>query len=159
MTLLETLQMLSYIATLVGIPVGLFVYIEEKRKERKDREYGTYNALDEKYKEFLVLCMDNPDLDLYDVPIKNAKKLTEDQKVQQLALFDILVSLLERAFLMYRDQSNRVKQKQWKGWVVYMDDYAAHPTFRKLWKERGMEYDEDFMVYMGRIVAPHAKKQ
>jgi len=157
MSILETLQVLSNLAALLGIPVGLFVFIDEKRKERRDREYGTYNALDEKYKEFLELCIKNPHLDLYDMPLSKSKKLSNIEKIQQLALFDILVSLLERAFLMYRDQSNWIKKRQWAGWSGYFEDYAAHPTFVKLWKIRGTEYDEDFMSYMNRTLDLHPK--
>jgi hypothetical protein len=60
MSLNEIIQICSNIATILGIPIAIILFINEKRKERRDREYGTYNALDEKYLDYLKLCMENP---------------------------------------------------------------------------------------------------
>jgi hypothetical protein len=149
---LEILQLLADFATFLGFPILIIVFINEKRKERREREYGTYNALDEKYIEFLKICMNNPELDLYDTPLEIVHELSPEQKIQQLALFDILVSLLERAFLMYKDQSDEVKKIQWAGWNEYMKDYAAHPVFRNLWHMRGIQFDSGFTEYMDGII-------
>ena len=129
----DVLNILADLATTLGIPVAIIVFVNEKRQERREREYGTYHALDEKYQDFLQLCMEYPELDLYDIPLAREVDLTPEQRLRQYALFDILVSLLERAYLMYSDQSNRIKRRQWKGWENYFRDYAAHPTFRRLW--------------------------
>ena len=51
MSLNETIEMLSYLATILGIPIAIILFVNEKRQERRDREYGTYHALDEKYLE------------------------------------------------------------------------------------------------------------
>ncbi len=65
MLLKDILEMLSYIATILGIPLALLLFWDEKRKERRDREYGTYDALDNKYIEFLQLLLEYPHLDVY----------------------------------------------------------------------------------------------
>ena len=152
MSLLELFEMLANIATILGIPVAIALFVNEKRKERRDREYGTYNALDEKFTEYLRLCMENPELDLYDAPLETEIELSPEQKIRQYAMFEILVSLLERAYLMYSDQSNKVKKAQWTGWSEYMHDYANRATFRRLWQLRGAEYDLDFMKYMNALI-------
>ncbi len=38
------LESLSYLVTILGVPVAIYFYRQEKIKERKEREYGTYNA-------------------------------------------------------------------------------------------------------------------
>lgn len=153
MSLGEWMNILSNITVILGFPIALLVFIYDRRKERKEREYGTYHALDEKYKEFLSMCMEHPRLNLYDVPLKNPPKLTEMEKATQSAMFDILVSLLERAYLMYRDQSNKVKRTQWIGWNEYMRDYASHPVFREIWKKRGIEFEVDFTRYINQLIS------
>jgi hypothetical protein len=143
---------LADVATFLGVPLALVIFVVEKRRERRDREYGTYDALDEKYREYLLMCVEHPELNLYDIPLDEADPLDPEARVRRYAMFDILVSLLERAFLMYRDQSNSVKRRQWEGWVEYMRSYADNPTFVTLWDERGEGFDVDFVAFMTKIV-------
>jgi hypothetical protein len=89
---------------------------------------------------------------LYDRPIESKIQLTDEQKIRQYAMFEILVSLLERSFLMYRDQSTSIKKAQWEGWNEYMHDYAKRDTFRELWKLRGNEFDKNFTSHMNNII-------
>lgn len=152
MDLLMSSQILANIATMVGVPIAIVIFVFEKRKERREREYGTYNALDEKYIEFLKLCIEHPEFDLYYYPVKEEIRLSPKQKIQQYAAFEILVSLLERAFLMYRDQSNDVKTTQWNGWNEYMQGYAQRATFRELWLFLGDQYDIDFIGHMNSYI-------
>jgi hypothetical protein len=143
---------LADVATVLGVPTALVVFVNEKRRERRDREYGTYDALDDKYREYLLLCLENPELDLYDVPLDESPELDPPTRIRQAAMFDVLVSLLERAFLMYRDQSSSVKRRQWQGWVEYMEAYADNPTFVRLWDLRGIGFDVDFVAYMNDVI-------
>ena len=78
---LETIRLvfeiLANIATLLGVPIAIWLFANEKRRERLDREYGTYDALDEKticscissrskWIDYIQLCLEYPDIDLYD---------------------------------------------------------------------------------------------
>jgi len=159
MSLAEWMDVLANITMILGFPIALLVFIYDRRKERREREYGTYHALDEKYLEYLRMCIDNPHLNLYDVPLKKPPRLSETEKTRQSAMFDILVSLLERAFLMYQDQSNKVKRAQWIGWNEYMRDYASHPVFRETWKTRGIDFEVDFTKYINQLILDQNKKQ
>jgi hypothetical protein len=152
MTLKDTFELLAHIATILGIPVAILIFVNEKRKERRDREYGTYDALDEKYQDYLRLCMDNPELDVYYIPLEGKHELSREQKIRQWAMFEILLSLLERAYLMYQDQSSEIKKAQWFGWDKYMHDYAKRETFRNLWQELSVEYDSSFVEYMNSVI-------
>ena len=69
-----------------------------------------------------------------------------------MILFEILISLFERAFLMYKDQSNEIKRKQFKGWVDYMNDWARKPSFREAWRKLSPQYDQDFIEFMNKEV-------
>ncbi|MCA9872611.1 MAG: hypothetical protein KC441_03130 [Anaerolineales bacterium] len=153
MSLLQLLDMLANVAAILGIPAAIFLFVNEKQKERREREYGTYDALDDKYIAYLQLCMENPELDLYDLPLAQNVELSPQQKIRQYAMFEILLSIFERAFLMYRDQSNKTKQRQWSGWDAYIHDYGRRETFRRLWQLRGTEYDVDFIAYIDLVVA------
>ena len=54
-TLTDYFQVAAHIVTILGLPLAIFLYYQEKKKGRRDREYGTYNALDDKYIQFLDL--------------------------------------------------------------------------------------------------------
>ena len=70
MDFLRLITIIAHIAAILGIPLALFLFYDEKRKERRDREYGTYNALDDKYIAFLQLCIEHPELNLYSTPLE-----------------------------------------------------------------------------------------
>ncbi len=153
MSFVEIIDLLAQLVTLIGVPAAIYVFLEEKRKERREREYGTYHALDEKYLEYLDYCLQHPELNLYHIPLERKHDLTDIQQIQQYAMFDMLISLMERAFLMYRDQSNKIKKAQWDGWNEYMIDWCNRDDFCKLWEICGDQWDEEFTDHMNALIA------
>ncbi|GJM40704.1 MAG: hypothetical protein DHS20C20_09860 [Ardenticatenaceae bacterium] len=157
---LETIRLifeiLANMATLLGVPIAIWLFAHEKRRERLDREYGTYDALDEKYLDYLKLCLEYPDLDVYDYTKSEIDQFLskENQKIEknELILFTILISIFERSFLMYKDQSTSLKKEQWAGWDEYMRDYAARGNFRLAWKILGTQFDTNFLQHMNQIM-------
>ena len=141
---------LSNVVGMVGIPVAIYIFFNEKKKERLDREYGTYNALDDKYVEYLALCIQHPELDLYYVPIGGtAPELSEEQKVKQLALFEVLLSQMERAFLMYSGHTSDFRREQWNGWDAYIKKWVKRANFGELLsKTDGQQFDHGFIAYL-----------
>lgn len=148
----ELFQLTANAATVLGIPIAILVYLDEMKKERKEREYATFDALDEKYLEFLNLCITKPRLDLYYIPLKKAPVLSEEERIQQYAMFEILISLMERAYLMYGDQSSDIKKSQWDGWDQYMIQLSKRPIFKKLWPLLGDQFDVKFMDHMNKLI-------
>lgn len=148
----NTLDILVKIAQLVGIPVGIVVYGLNKRKERLDREYGTYNALDEKYVEYLTLCLEHDDLDVADVPKGRAEPLTPEQRRRELIMFSILLSIMERAYLMYRDESDAARQSQWEGWSAYIVDWSRRPNFASAAPVLSQQFDRRFSEYLDGLI-------
>ncbi len=100
----EELEALTRFVVIIGIPLGLIQAWWRYRKEQKSREYGTYNALDERYIDFQRLCLTHPYLDVFDVPDTAPAALNPVQKKEELIAFTLLFSIFERAFLMYSEQ-------------------------------------------------------
>ncbi|HEV7781222.1 MAG TPA: hypothetical protein VGO58_08140 [Chitinophagaceae bacterium] len=101
----ETLELVNELVVTFGIPVAIYQYVITKRKERRDREYLTYNALDEKYIEFQKLCLEYPKLDIFDVPDKAAPPLDDQQKNSKLSCLPFC-SLFSKE-LFYCTKKNR----------------------------------------------------
>jgi hypothetical protein len=146
------LQAVAHVVTIGGFPAAIALFMYEKHKERREREYGTYNALDEKYIHFLELCLDKPDLDILDLPHERPKKPTPNRPKREQILYLILISILERAFLMYHDQSSEVKARQWEGWEAYMKDFCARKNFRNAWPDLGPQFDTKFVRFMDDLI-------
>jgi hypothetical protein len=149
----DVLELMSFMVILVGVPLGLAEYARAVKKEQADREYGTYNALDEKFIEFQGLCLAHPELDVFDVPDRQPHALTEVQRKQQMIIFTMLFSIFERAYLMYHDQSTAIKRKQWSGWDEYIQAFCLRGNFRQAWHESGATFDKDFEVYISRYLS------
>ena len=159
-TILETI---AAGITILGVPGAILVFLREKNKERgekekerkeiakqqKDAEYLTYDALDDKYNDFLKICLENPDLNISSLNMDT--KLTPQQEYRQLRIFEILISIFERAYLMYQSQNSKLKEKQWTGWNTYMESWMKDTRFRNAWEALGSEWDDEFIKHMEKI--------
>jgi len=148
----DIFELLSYVTVVLGLPAAIVQYRRSKLREQADREYGTYNALDEKYMEFQRICFDHPELDIFDIADANPQALDEEKRKQELISFTMLISIFERAYLMYHDQSNKVKAAQWTGWDEYIRSYAERANFRNAWEVSGETFDRNFENYVEGIM-------
>lgn len=156
----QILQIIASIITILGFPAGIYLFYDAKRKEQRDREFGTYNALDEKYLEYLELCLQNWDLDVFDVPLITKKKSSQEQIRKEQIMFAILISILERAYLMYKDKSTALKRSQFLGWDTFMREWSARANFQRAWKQAGIDpetFDRGFCEYMNKMMEANSK--
>jgi len=61
---IETWELLSYVDTVLGLPIAIAVFLYEKRKERMAEEEVVYVALASSYQDFVRIALENPDLRL-----------------------------------------------------------------------------------------------
>lgn len=155
--IMQYLDLATKVIVILGFPIAYFQYARAKRKEKQDREYGTYNSLDEKYIDFQKLCLQKPYLDIYDIPDAAPQKLTEIQKKEELILFTMLFSIFERAYLLYSDQKSDIKKKQWSGWDSYIKSYCTRQNFLDAWATSGATFDIDFEKYMKTNIKDSSK--
>jgi hypothetical protein len=140
------------VVNLIGVPVGIVLYLLTKRRERREREYGTYNSLDEKYIDYLKMCIQHPNLDVFDLAKINYKP-TPELHWQELQVFSILIAILERAFLMYKDKSRATRAAQWTGWDAYAKDWASRRNFHAAWDKIKGQFDAGFEKYMASLLS------
>lgn len=141
------LIVIGIVGTLIGVP--LFYY--ERRRERAQREHGTYLQVHDNYLEYLKLCLENPDVDVLENHphrrrVSDAE--TEEALRKRSILFSYFVSMAEQAFIAYENCSGGPRARQWEGWVAYIDEHFRHESFLKDWKEQGRQFDSDFLRFM-----------
>ncbi len=130
----------------------------------KDKEWAAYHEMDEKYREYLRMCLDLPHLDIFDIPnekfgVEAKVELTPEQKKAEVIAFTILFSIFERAFLMYRGKSSALRKKQWNGWEDYMKGYCLRNNFIDAWIISGDTFDKTFKSFMDRLVEESRRKK
>jgi len=147
---LETWELLSYVVTVVGLPFAIGVFLWEQRRERQADEEELHQRLAETYADFLKLVLDNADLKL----LRRTAEvivLDEEQKERRYALFGILTSIFERAFVMvYEDDMNRQRRRLWQTWDDYISEWCARADYRSELPELLKGEDPDFAAYMYR---------
>jgi hypothetical protein len=151
----DQLEYLLKVTQLIGIPVAVVIFFISKRRERLDREYGTYDALDNKYMDYLKLCLDNPDLDVADQP-RQCPPLTADQQHREKIVFTMLVSIMERAFLMYQGKSDQIRAAQWSGWDAYIRDWSRRANFAAVFPSLRSQFDTKFVSYTEQLIGSNA---
>lgn len=157
MDTLQFFEFLSYIVTVIGLPFAIIVFLLENRKERQNDEEEIYQRLSDEYREFLKLVLDNADLKL----LRTAgaqMELTDEQKERRTAIFGILISLFERAYLLvYEDDLDRNALRRWKSWEDYMREWLRRADFRSALATLLPGEDEEFCAYILRLAGEEAQ--
>lgn len=154
----ETWETLSYIVTVIGLPLAILTFVYEQRKERENEEEEVYQLLSDDYQDFLKVALANPDLRLFSPEATRA--LDEIQRERMNIIFNMLVSLFERAYLLLYDDAMTQKQaRRWRSWDDYMREWARREDFWLALPELLRGEDPDFANYMSRVAAEeHSKK-
>jgi hypothetical protein len=151
MTFLEWCELFSYVVTIVGLPFAIIVFLLEQRKERQNEEEEIFQRLSDEYREFLKLVLDNSDLHLLRRE-RVRSDLTEEQKERRLAIFGILISLFERAYLLvYENDMDKQARRLWQSWEDYMREWVRRPEFRDALPTLLEGEDEDFTKYIRQL--------
>lgn len=153
----ESWEWASYVVTVVGLPFAIGVFIYERRRERQNEEEELYQALSDEYAEFSKLLLENADLGLMTQPIVY-RQHTPEQLERRNILFDILVSLFERAYiLVYETRMSEQTARLWGSWHDYIRFWCARDDFREAlpWLLEGE--DPEFGDYIRKVAAAFNK--
>ena len=146
----DTWELLSYIVTVIGLPLAIVTFVLEQRKERENEEEEVYQLLADNYTDFLKLVIANPDLGLRSQHAPT--QLTDEQKERTLALYEILIALFERAYLLaYEENMNRKQQRRWLSWEDFMREWCKREDFRIMLPKLLQGEDQDFANYISRL--------
>ena len=125
---IEIWEMMSYVVTVIGLPLAIAVFLFEQQKERENEEEEVYQLLSDNYQDFLKVALENPDLRPFS---KDATPSLSDEQIErQLIIFSMLMSLFERAYLLLYEEKMTPKQKRrWNSWEDYIQDWCANEDF------------------------------
>ena len=154
---LPSWELLSYIVTVVALPFAIAVFLFEQRKERENEEEEAYQHLSDAYNEFLKIVLAHSDLQLRTTSA--LPNPTPEQNERMLVIFDMLISLFERAYLLaYQDEMDTKQRRRWHSWEDYMREWSRREDFRERLPHLLRGEDPDFAAYIQRLAEEEARE-
>jgi hypothetical protein len=151
-TVKEIAQIIYYVALSIAGPLAVIGYLKAKKRDLLDKEYKTYDELDNRFFEYQKLALQYYDLDILDVPNNDPSLAFDKKRKQEMVAYAILFSLFERAYLMFSNQADKFRQRQWSGWKHFLNDFLRRENVRTAWELSKETYDTDFQIFMDRKV-------
>ena len=147
----ETWELMSYVVTVIGLPLAIVVFLYEQRKERDNEEEEVYQLLADNYQDFLKVVLEYPDLQLFSA--ESTPELSREQRERMLVIFSMLISLFERAYLLlYEDDMSARQRRRWSSWEDYMREWCGRADFREALPTLLRGEDPDFARYITRLL-------
>lgn len=143
----QTWELLSYMVTVIGLPLAIFVFTYEQRRERANEDEEIQQLLSDSYADFLKLVITNSDLRL--MSQNRAPEFSDEQRERVLALYSILISIFERAYIMsYTAKSTGQGARYWRSWADIVEEWCQREDFRTSLPHLLVGEDEDFAKFM-----------
>ena len=143
-------ELASFVVTVVGLPFAIGVFLFEQRRERENEEEEGYQLLSDAYNDFLKIVLANSDLQLRtNAALPNP---TPEQNERMLVIFDMLISLFERAYLVaWKDDMSTTEQRRWNSWDDYMREWCRRDDFFNALPLLLRGEDPGFQRYIKRV--------
>ncbi|MBA2690629.1 MAG: hypothetical protein H0U63_07490 [Burkholderiales bacterium] len=157
MDMIDYWELASYVVTVVGLPFAIVVFIYDRRRERDNEEEEEYQLLANAYNDFLKVVLAHPDLHLRNTaPVLD---FTAEQEERIYSIFDMLISLFERAYLLaYAPDMPPAKARRWNSWEDYMREWCRRQNFVVRLPELLRGEDAEFAAYIRRLAAEENPK-
>jgi hypothetical protein len=155
MTLLEKFELLSYLVTVLGLPLAIYVFLREQRRARESEDEEAYQTMSDAYNGFLRLVLESADLKLRTEA--RVHDLTPEQRERMKVLLEMLISLFERAYILLYDDTMTPRQaRRWKSWEDYMREWCRREDFRAMLPDLLRGEDPEFGGYITRLAREEA---
>ena len=149
---LELMELLSYFATVIGIPLAIATFISQERKERQAEQEEIYDKLMDHYAEIQEKLFEHPELDQHNTPLTD-----QEASRRQRILYEMLISLFERAFILLYGETDPAYLRMWNSWLDYIDLWINRPNFRAALPGMMVGEDPYFVDFMARLTGMDLK--
>ena len=155
MSLRDAFELASYAVAVIGLPFAVWVFYLQQRKERENEEEQAYQTLADAYNDFLKVVLANSDLQLRTTSALPNPTAEQNERMQ--VVFDMLVSLFERAFLVaHKPDMSPEELRRWNSWDDYMREWCRREDFANALPMLLRGEDPEFRAYITRVAAEEA---
>jgi hypothetical protein len=153
----EAWEIASFVVTVIGLPLAIATFIYQSRRERANEEEEEYQLLNDAYIEFLRVVLEHPDLHLRsNAPTPN---LAPEQEERMLVIFDMLISLFERAYLVaYSPDMPPDVARRWNSWEDFMREWCRRENFRSRLPQLLKGEDPEFSAYIRALAEQECRE-
>jgi hypothetical protein len=148
----EAVEIASFVVAIVGLPFAIWVFAAQQRAARENEDEEAYLHLADAYNEFLKIVLAHSDLQL-----RSSSALanpTPEQNERMLVIFDMLVALFERAYLVaWKPVMSGSEQRRWNSWDDYMREWCRRDDFHNALPTLLRGEDPQFQAYIQRVDA------
>jgi hypothetical protein len=152
-TMKEVAQIIYYLTLSVAGPIALIEFLRARKSYRRANEYKIYDELNDRFFEYQKIALEYYDLDILDVPNNDPSLAFDKKRKQEMVAHSMLFSLLERAFLMFHQQEDQFRLRQWSGWKHFLNDFIRRESVRAAWRMSRETYDTNFQQFMEQRIA------
>ncbi len=146
----EWFELASFAVAIIGLPFAIWVFALQQRAARENEDEEAYLHLADAYNDFLKVVLANADLQLRSTPA--LPDPTPEQHERMLIIFDMLVSLFERAYLVaHKDEMTATERRRWNSWDDYMREWCRREDFLKALPQLLRGEDPAFQSYINRV--------
>jgi hypothetical protein len=146
-------QIIYYITLSVAGPLALIEFFRARNADRRANEYKVYDELNDRFFEYQKIALEYYDLDILDIPNNDPSLAFDKKRKQEMVAHSMLFSLFERAFLMFYQQEDQFRLRQWSGWKHFLNDFIRREAVRTAWRISRETYDTDFQKFMDDKIA------
>lgn len=145
---LQFWELASYVVTVIGLPYAIIMFAIDNYKDRQLENEELYQKLAEEYAKFANLLIQNADLQLMTGHVPDST-LTPEQNERKQIIFDMLVALFERAYiLVYEEKMDKQTKRLWATWEDYILFWCRRDDFKKALPGLLVGEDAGFTKYM-----------
>ena len=146
----DAFELASFVVTVVGLPFAIGVFLLQQRQERENEEEAAYQMLSDAYNDFLKVVLANSDLQLRTSGALQSP--TPEQNDRMMVIFDMLVSLFERAYLVaYKEDMTPTESRRWNSWDDFMREWCRRDDFHNVLPLLLRGEDPGFQAYIKRV--------
>lgn len=157
--MIRTWELLSYLVTVLGLPVAVLTIWRELRAERaneakelEQREDEIYVQLSQQYSAILEAALAHPELDVLEAT--SCERLTPEQRRRQAIYYEMLMALFERAFiLLHEDSPTGQGGRRWGSWADFLAYWLKRPDFRRYVENNLQGEDPAFVDFLKLRIA------
>lgn len=151
------IEMLSNLVTALGLPFGIYVFWKQRQRENENEEIAIYESITSDYNEFLRLLTQHSDLKLWSKT--STGPLTEEQEERLMILFDLLMSLFERAWLLsWSPKMTPAEARRWAAWDNSIREWLNREDFAARLPQLMHGNDPEFSDYIRRVATEVARE-
>lgn len=162
---------ISGLATALGVLAASWAFFGKSRDERDHREDQTHYEMNGRYADYLEVSLAHPELPVQDYGEdsywmskvegnsfvndrpRELNDLTYLEYKQTVAIYEMIFTMMERAYLTYADHEDDFRKRQWGGWNQYIRDWFGRSDFSTVWLRhiRSTENDSNFTKYIEEV--------